>query len=240
MTTGKSLTAKTLRPRFARTHRRDDLLRLLDALTMSPLVIISGLVGAGKTSLVSGYAESRNLPCLWYQMDRSDECLSSFFHYMGAAVANAQSCEENELPLPSPECIAGVSAHVKEYFRKLYQNLGQPFLVVFNDYQALETGWPLHQVIKEACEVIPAEGRVIIIASNDNPPTVTWMRTDNSAFIVGWQELRLRPNMLDDIMAVNGNTLPAGEDAKRLRHKVGDWAAELILSMQSSFGGEVK
>ena len=235
MTLNESVKAKILQPRFAHPHRRDDVLRLLDALTTAPLIIISGLVGAGKTSLVSGYADSQSLPCLWYQMDRSDESLSSFFHYLGAAASNASSHVKQELPLPSPECTAGIAAHVRAYFRKLYRYLEKPFLVVFNDYQALEAGWPLHRVVYEACNELPAGGRMIIIASNEYPPTVSWIRADRSATIVGWQELRLRPDMLDDLAALNVAALPAGEITKRLRHKVGDWAAELVAAMQGAF-----
>ena len=232
------LTAKINRPRFDRAHRRKDLLGLLDVLTPAPLIIVSGLVGAGKTSLVSSYVDSRNVPCLWYQVDRRDEDLSTFFHYLGAAAADAQPHKKNDMPLPTPECVAGLSEHVKDYFRRLYDCLEKPFLMVFNDYQESEADWPLHRVIREACDELPADGRVILVSSNDNPPTMVWLRPNRSAVMIGWQELRLNPNKFDKIANLNAKSLPPGEAAKRLRRKVGNWAAELVLALQPSSEGE--
>lgn len=236
----ESVKAKIVRPRFARAHRRDDLLGLLDVLSPAPLIIVSGLVGAGKTSLVSSYVESRNVPCLWYQVDRRDENLATFFHFLGAAAAEAQPHKKNHMPLPSPECVAGISDHVKIYFRKLYDCLEKPFLMVFNDYQESEAEWPLHRVIREACDELPADGRVILVSSNDNPPTMVWLRPNRSAVMIGWQELRLNPNKFDEHTALNTKALPAGEAAKRLRRRVGNWAAELVLALQPPSRGEGK
>lgn len=234
----ESVMAKIIRPIFSRAHRRGDLLDLLDVLNPAPLIIVSGLVGAGKTSLVSNYVESRNIPCLWYQVDRSDENLSSFFHYLSVAVADAYPLIKKDLPLPTPECVAGISIHIKEYFRKLYRCMEKPFLMVFNDFQESEADWPLHRVIQEACDQLPAEGRVILISSNENPPAMVWLRANRSVVMIGWQELRLNPNLFDEITALNARALPAGEAAKRLRHRVGNWAAELALALQPLTSGE--
>ena len=203
-------------------------------LTPAPLIIVSGLVGAGKTSLVSSYVESRNVPCLWYQVDRNDEDLASFFHHLGAAAAAAQPDIKNNLPVPTPECMSGDSPHVKAYFRHLYDCLEKPFLMVFNDFHESDPDWPLHRVIREACDELPEEGRVILVSSNENPPTMVWLRPNRSAVMIGWQELRLDPNKLAEISAANARSLPATEAAKRLRRKVGSWAADLVLALQAT------
>ena len=110
--------------------------------------------------------------------------------------------------------------------------------MVFNNYQELAVDCPLHRVIRDACDELPTNGRVILISSNDNPPTMVWLRANRSATLVGWQELRFDPKKLDDITDLNDRALPVREAAKRIRHKVGDWAAELVLALQPSPIGE--
>jgi len=56
----EALTAKIMCPRFEQVHRSNDLLDLLDVLDPASLIIVSGLVGAGKTALVSSYVETRS------------------------------------------------------------------------------------------------------------------------------------------------------------------------------------
>ncbi len=234
----EALTAKIMRPRFARAHRRSDLLGLLDVLNPARLIIVSGLIGAGKTALVSSYVETRNVPCLWYQLDRNDENLVNFFAFMSMAAAAVQPRKKDEVPLASPECTVGVSMHVKSYFRDLYQFLESPFFVVFNNCQELRVDGPLLGVLRDACDVLPANGRMIMISSNENPPTLVWLRTNCSVITVGWQELRLDPNKFENDAVLNARALPTDEAAKRLRRMVGNWAAELLLDLQSSLNGD--
>ena len=225
--------AKTIRPRFAHIHRRKDLLNILDLLNPGPLIIVSGLIGAGKAALVSSYVETRNLTCLWYQIDQGGEGLATLFRYLGAAAVNANPRGKDDMPLPSPECIAGDSGHVKAYFKKLYESLAMPFLLVFNNYQEVRADSALQRIICDACRQLPEHGRMILIASNDTPPALVWLRTNRSAVIVGWQELRLCPNKFVDETALNARALPALDAVKRLRRRVGNWAAELSLALQS-------
>jgi len=234
----EAVMTKIIRPRFARAHRRGDLLSLLDALTPAPLIIVSGLVGAGKTALVSSYVEIRNVPCLWYQLDQGDENLATFFYYLNIAAADIRPDNKGDVSPPSPQCMAGHSGQVKVYFRNLYQFLDLPFLLVFNDYQELQPDSPLHRIIGIACDELPTNGRVILISSNENPPTIVWLRANRSVVTLGWQELRLNPGKFEEMAALQGRALPADEAAKRIRHKVGNWAAELVLGLQPSLEGE--
>ena len=231
---GDVVLAKITRPRLTRTHQRTDLLNLLDELRTASLIMISGLTGAGKTSLVASYADSRNIPCLWYQVDQEDDDLANFFHYLGLAARELNPLSKANMPLPTPGCLAGDSAAVSKYFSDLYRCLEIPFLMVFDKYQNISEDSVLHRVIRDACTELPIGGRIVLITSNDSPPTVACLRANRSTAIIGWQELQLNPGKVKEIAALQGLTLPMAEAAKQLERKVGVWAAEMVLSMQKS------
>jgi LuxR family maltose regulon positive regulatory protein len=231
---GEAVLAKITRPRLTRSHQRTDLLNLLDELRTAPLIMISGLPGAGKAALVASYADTRNIPCLWYQVDDGDEDLANFFYYLGLAARELNPFKRSNMPQPTPECLAGDSTAVTKYFSDLYQCFETPFLMVFDKYQAVSEGAALHRVMRDACTMLPVGGRIVLITSNDCPPTVACLRANRTTAIIGWQDLHLHPAKVKEVAALHGLTLPIEDAAKQLQRKVGDWAADLVLSLLKS------
>ena len=80
------LPAKITRPAASGLVRRERLFKRLDQALESKVVWITGPGGAGKTSLVSTFIETRGLDCIWYQVDASDADPASFTHYLRLAV----------------------------------------------------------------------------------------------------------------------------------------------------------
>lgn len=228
----KPVLAKITRPRLARPHPRTDLLDLLDALPNAPLILVSGLRGAGKSALVAGYAETRNIPCLWYQMDPGDEDLANFFHYLDIAVRALVPHKKTHLPALEEGVIAGESAAVTRYFRQLFSCLQPPFLVAFDNFQNVLEGGELCQVVKTACGMLPVGARVILISSNENPPAIGCLRANGSTAIIGWQELQLNPAKVKEVAALHGLTLPMEVAIKQLQRKMGAWAADFVLAVR--------
>ena len=227
----KAVLAKVTRPRLTRTHPRADLLDLLDELRTAPLIIVSGLQGAGKSALVASYAETRNIPCLWYQVDPRDEDLANFFHYLDIAARALSPHKKTDIPVPTPEVLAGDSAAVMRHFRQLYRCLEPPFLMVFDNYQNVPEEASLHQVIRAACTVLPVGGRIVLVAGNEYPPTVACLRANGSTAIIGWQELQMNPLKVKEVAALHGLTLPPGDAVKQLQRKVGAWAADFVSAL---------
>jgi ATP/maltotriose-dependent transcriptional regulator MalT len=198
------------------------------------LIMISGHSGAGKTTLVASYAETRFIPCLWYQVDHGDEELTRLFRCLGFAARELNPYKKANLPQPTPECLAGDSAAVTEYFNNLYQCLAIPFLMVFDNYQSIDEGAVLHRVIRDACSALPIGGRIVLITGNDCPPTVTCLRANRSTAIIAWQKLQLTPGKVKEAAALHGLSWSREDAAKQIQRNVGDWAAEMILSLQKS------
>ncbi len=228
--------AKIRRPHSTLPHPRTDLLNLLDELRTAPLIIVSGLRGAGKASLLASYAATREVSCLWYQVDSGDQDLATFFRYLNLAVSEIAPSMRSQLPQPSRECLAGVSDAIKAYFSELYRCLETPFLIVLNDYQEISDRGLMHRVMREACAGLPPGGRFVLISSNDNPPSVACLRADRSIAIVGWQELQLYPGRVKEMAAEHDLSLPLYFSTRQLQSRIGDWAAELVLALRAHDG----
>ena len=73
--------AKFSRPRLYAVVKRERLFKALDAARTHPIVFVAAPPGAGKSTLVASYVESRRAPGLWFQADAGDSDPATFFHY---------------------------------------------------------------------------------------------------------------------------------------------------------------
>ena len=89
---GTSL-SKITQPSLGEVFPRKRLFRLIDNSRKRPLIWIASPAGSGKTALMTSYLDSRQLPCLWYQMDGGDNEIATFFYYLGLAAKKAASCK---------------------------------------------------------------------------------------------------------------------------------------------------
>jgi len=223
---------KVTRPRLQRTYPRTELYGLLDELGATPLIMVNGLPGSGKTTLMSSYIESRTLPCLWYQVDRDDQDLATFFYYLGIAALRINPYNKSTLPQVSPERVLNAPSLAKEYFQKLYQGVDSPFMIVLDQYHELPADAALHDVIAEACAALPTGGRMVLISNSDCRANLPRPRTQRAIAALGCEELQLSPEEVKEIAALHGLRLPSEQAVRQLHAKVGGWAGGLVHELK--------
>jgi len=81
--------AKITHPYVTGILPRTRLYNILDSSRNSPVTFIISPPGSGKTALISSYLSNRKIPYLWYSIDRGDEDVATFFHYMELASQKA-------------------------------------------------------------------------------------------------------------------------------------------------------
>ena len=94
-------------PRISGILPRERLYVAMDRNFERPAVWVNGEGGAGKSTLVAGYLDSRKIPCLWYQVDKGDADIATLFSYMAIAAEHAAPDENASLPFFTPEYQAG-------------------------------------------------------------------------------------------------------------------------------------
>src|SRR5262245_38007746 len=228
--------AKTTRPSSAGVFARRRLFRLLDR--SQPLVWISAPAGTGKTTLAASYLAARRLGGLWYQLDESDTDVAAFFYYLGRAARRAAPSVRRPLPLMKPAYRVTLTAFSRRYFQELYGRLRRPFVLVLDDYHKLPEHCVLHDVLRDAVDALPRGGKIVVLSRGEPPASLARVRAAGAASILGWDDLRLRPEESDGLARLRSRRLSRA-DILRLHARTGGWAAGLILMLEERRGTHV-
>ena len=164
----RSTLAKLTRPAGPLAHSRARLIGRLNRADAPPVVWLAGPPGCGKSTLAADYAARRSTDGLWYQVDRGDADIASFFFYLSQA-ARAHGAALAPLPRFEPAYLGDIEAFARGYFRELYSQLKTPFLV-FDNCQDLAAEAPLFAVLRVAIDELPDGGRLFIISRSPPPP----------------------------------------------------------------------
>jgi len=218
------------RPQIAAIYARKRLFRTLDAAHKQHRIVwLAGPPGAGKTTLASSYIEARGLPCLWYQIDESDNDVASFFHYFDQAVQAAAPPHGEPLPHLTPEHLPTLGVFVRRYFQAVFDRFPLDSVWVFDNYHALPAESPLHEVLRVALTELPPTVRVIAVSRNDPPPALARLSVHNQLTIVDTQTLKLTPEEATGIAQQLGHGRAAHEMIQRIHAQTDGWAAGLVL-----------
>ena len=221
-------------PRLPRVLVRERLFRLIDDGLRAPAVWIAGCAGAGKTTLISSYLESRQRTACWYQVDRTDIDAAGCCHFLRQATGSATaSAAGSMLPLDS---LAGsdLRAFFRHYFADLYRGFPGPVTLVFDNTQEALASPTFRALVVAAIAEAPASVR-LLVASRVRP-TADFARLLANGHLVVLDPEQL-PFTEDESLAVQRLARPlAGtrslREMTRLHQLSRGWPAGLKLLLQ--------
>ena len=231
--------AKTTRPQLGAIVPRERLFQRMDGAPGRTLVWISGLPGAGKTSLAASYVEARQRRCLWYEMDADDADVANFFHYFGHAALRLDGARIGSLPSFAPEFGSRLSSFARKFFRQALTRVKAPLTVVLDGIGPLPPESPLLAVLEAAIAQVPAGGCVIVTSRFDAPPAFARLQATGEMTCIDAGMLNLDPDELAQIAKLRGQPLP-DETVSQLHQRTGGWAAGLVLMLEhAKLSGEL-
>jgi len=221
--------AKLSRPRLYEAVSRERLFALLDAQRQHRVTLVAAPPGAGKTTLVASYLESRKLPGIWYQVDGGDADPSTFFYFLGLAErALPGHGRRPPLPLLTPEYLPDLAGFSRRFFRELFARMGEPATLVFDNFQEADEDSALHAALIAGLEEVPEGVRVFLVSRHPPPDRYARLAANRAMGLVDWEQIKLTPDEAMEVLStmhVDADAALAGT----LHARSGGWAAGLIL-----------
>ncbi|MGE5808136.1 MAG: AAA family ATPase, partial [Nitrospirota bacterium] len=212
----KSQLAKLTRPRPVGVVERKRLFSRLDSLRGKKIIWISASAGSGKTTLVANWLDSRKMPCLWYQADKGDADIATFFSYLGIAAQHAAPRYRTPLPHFTREYLSGVATFSKRFFETLFGRLKPPFCFVLDNYQDVPPESRFHEAVREGLGTVPAGVAVIIISRSDPPPMMSRLHMNGQLEVIGAKEMGFTLEESRKLIASQAREKPRGDVVETL------------------------
>ncbi len=230
--------AKLSRPRLYDTVPRERLFACLDDNQRLPVTLVAAPPGAGKTTLVASWLESRKLGGIWYQVDAGDADPATFFHFLGLAEQALPGRPRGLPPLPplTPEYMADLDGFARRFFRALYARLKAPAAVVLDNFQEAGDEGLFHGALLCAIDEVPRGVHLFLVSRHPPPDQYARLAANRSMAFVDWDALKLTAAEAGAIVA--GGAAPLDEAAMASLHaRSGGWAAGLVLLAEQSRRG---
>ena len=232
--------AKLSRPRLFDSVPRERLFTRLDDHQRLPVTLVAAPPGAGKTTLVASWLESRKIGGIWYQMDAGDADAATFFHFLGIAerALPGRSPELPPLPPLTPEHLSDLDGFSRRFFRDLYARVKVPGALVLDNFQEAGDEGPLHGVLLCAIDEVPRGIHLFLVSRHPPPDRYARLAANRSMALVDWEAIKLTPDEAGAILS--GGTLPFDDKAVASLHaRSGGWAAGLVLLAEQFRRGHV-
>lgn len=220
--------AKLTRPRLHNAVARERLFALLDdAREHRPAICVVGPPGAGKTTLVASWLDSKKMKGIWYQVDPGDSDLATFFYYVSEAARQFARKGHRALPVLTPEYFHDVEGFARRFFRELFSRMPPSAVFVLDNYQEIPADSPLHALIVQAIEEMPTGMTMVMVSRRDPPECCARLIANARVSRLEWATLKFTLEETSSLKTVHVGV--SDEFLKRIHDLSDGWAAGLTL-----------
>lgn len=171
----------------------------------SPAVTwVAGPVASGKTALLATWSKRQDAPVLWYRFDEEDAQVRAFFRFLGLAAEQHVAGACKRLPAFDPAADEPLVTFATRYFRRLFELLPRPMVLVFDGYRSGAATEQLNTVLRACFEALPPGFRVLVGSRSNLPATLFALRTGGRVGVMDQQMLALTEAEYDAYLAWRG------------------------------------
>jgi LuxR family transcriptional regulator, maltose regulon positive regulatory protein len=189
----------------------------------APLMVVSGVAGSGKTSLVSQWIERNRLGVAWYSLDMSDNDENIFFRYLRAALSAMDKRSTLMIATPGETGTLSNRDSVFEIIKTM-ADLPYDTYLVLDDYHFI-TSPVVHEAVTSLLNHIASNTHVVILTRYDVPFSLSPFRMKNKITEIPATEMRFTEGETErfftDIIPVSLTANETREIAQQMEGWVG-------------------
>jgi len=194
------LSTKLYKPHISKNYlHRQRLLNWLDEWVSRPLTLVSAPAGYGKSTLLSSWLATSDLPSAWITLDKNENDLRLFLSYLLAAVQSLfpDAVQKTEILLRASN-LPAQSTLLHSLINELNQ-IGQSFILVLDDYHTIDDK-SVHNFIFDFLRHPPTELHLIASSRLDPPFGISRLRARRQMGELRAQDLRFLSKEIEEFI----------------------------------------
>jgi len=223
--------SKLLVPSLAGLLHRPRVCRAIERGIECKLTLVSAPAGYGKTSALVDFAQHSPIPVCWYTADERDRDLGAFVEYLVGAISERfpgfGKRARAALASPAGDFFHDPTAVVGELVNKMLE-IDTPFVVVVDNYEALDGAFGIRTFVHRLLEVLPFNCHLML--GSRALPDVPVTRLVAKRQLVGLKDrdLRFDPQEIRDLLQLSQIEV-SGAQAEAIAANSEGWITGVLL-----------
>lgn len=202
---------------------------LIEQIKDSRIMIISAGAGTGKSTLVSHWLDTQDVPFIWFSIDDWDNTLAQFLHYLAVGLAEIDGVVSNQILQMLESRLTIDEDSLIRAFISILQSIQSPIIMVLDDYHHIYEP-KIHVLTRMLIEHLPRSFKLCIISREDPPIPLGRLRLQRSMTEIRMAELRFTRGEAEALLT---SYLKIGLTQKQLDHiyiRTEGWVSGLLLT----------
>ncbi len=216
---------------------RPQLLETLNKTLTHRLTLISAPAGAGKTTLVSDWANSvhkRGIVIGWLSLDEADNDLPRFMKYLMACLEEGGLLVDSAVSTPIPGEQVQLDNTLADFIQGIVP-LKRETVLILDDYHLIQSK-QVHELVECLIERGPSHLHLMILTRSDPPLELARLRVAGQLVEVRMEHLRFSTSEAAAFLKSSAEIQLADSDVAALNERAEGWIAGLQMAAISMRG----